>query len=162
MNLFSKFAHFFHKKKSELTGKNTESTPVSVILEQLNEPRPLPMGMEEFEEWSNRIISGACIPGATHQSQKFAIAEMIMHLGPTEDHAADALFIKKLRKGAVNQIAYAQMENIRAEVKARLAKESEEAKAAAAAIPVTGEVTPSPQGVTDGKVLGDAEIQTAS
>jgi len=28
----------------------------------MNEPRPLPMGITEFHEWSNRIISGALVP----------------------------------------------------------------------------------------------------
>ena len=94
----------------------------------LTEKRPLPIGMAEFDEWSDRIISGTCLP-ATSQSQKFALAEMIMHLPPTDDCMDDLFFIKKLRKGAVNQIAYAKMESIRDAEKKRL-KEIEDAKKA--------------------------------
>ena len=86
------------------------------IMQQLLEKRPLPIGMTEFEEWSNRIISGALIP-AEVEDQKFALADMITHLGPTEDHKEDAHFIKYLRKVAVNQIAVAKREEIRNEKK---------------------------------------------
>jgi hypothetical protein len=113
--------NWFHKKRAEVTGTNSASTPKSVILAQLNEPRPLPMGTAEFDEWSERIISGACIPGATEKSLKFALAEMIMHIKPTQSFCEDGYFIHALRKGAANQVAYAKMEEIRAERKAALA-----------------------------------------
>ena len=93
-------------------------------LEALNEKRPLPLGMTEFEEWSDRIIQGSCLP-ASPESLKFALGSMLMHLGPTVDHEADGYFIKCLRKSAVNEIAHAKMEEIRTKVKARLAKEQE-------------------------------------
>jgi hypothetical protein len=65
------------------------------------------MGMTEFHSWADRIISGALVPGAKHEDQKFALASMIMHLGPTESHKEDAYFIHALRKGASNQVAHA-------------------------------------------------------
>ncbi|MES2347854.1 MAG: hypothetical protein V4641_09835 [Pseudomonadota bacterium] len=107
---------------------NSEDTPSHQILEQMLEPRPLPMGRKEFEAWSDRIISGALIPGATPVSLKFALAEMIMHLKPTDSHCPDAHFIHCLRKGAANQVAWAVMEELRAERKAALAAEEEAAK----------------------------------
>lgn len=109
-----------HGLLAKLRGKNSESTPTSVIMDQMNEPRPLPMGVKEFHEWSERIISGALVPADT-PSLKFALAEMIMHLKPTEDHCSDGYFIKCLRKGATNQIAYAMMQEIRDARKAALA-----------------------------------------
>lgn len=112
---------------ASIRGKNGKWTSSSVITEQMKELRPLPMGVQEFHEWSERIISGACIPGASPESQKFALAEMIMHLKPVQDHCDDAHFIHTLRKGAVNQVAYAMMEEIRNARKAELAK-TEEAK----------------------------------
>ncbi len=118
---------WLHSMLAKLRGKNSESTPVSVINDQMNEPRPLPMGVTAFHEWSDRIIAGAMVP-ADKPSMKFALAEMIMHLKPTEDHCSDGYFIKCLRKGAVNQIAYAMMEGIRNERKAALAKEEEATK----------------------------------
>jgi hypothetical protein len=91
-------------------------------IKMMNEKRELPTGMTAFEEWSDRIISGTLLP-ADPQSQKFALATMLMHLSPTTDHECDAYFIKALRKSAVNQIAHAKMTEIKdaavAEKKAR-------------------------------------------
>jgi hypothetical protein len=84
---------------------NSIFTPKNVILEQMNEPRPLPMGKEETEEWARRIIAGAAIPGATYESQLGALMVMLMSLGPQEDHKSDGFFIKSLRKAAANEVA---------------------------------------------------------
>ncbi len=107
-----------HRLLAKLRGKNSASTPAAVINEQMLEPRPLPMGVTEFHEWSDRIIAGAMVP-AEKMSLKFALAEMIMHLKPTQDFCEDAYFIHCLRKGAVNQVAYAMMTEIRDARKAR-------------------------------------------
>lgn len=88
----------------------------------LNEKRPLPTGMDEFDQWADRIITGTLLP-ADPDSQKFALATMLMHLGPTVDHETDLFFIKSLRKAAVNQIAHAKMTELRDKAKARLAEE---------------------------------------
>lgn len=93
------------------------------------EPRPLPMGMAEFEEWADRIISGALIT-ADADSQKFALANMLMQLGPTEHHKPDIHFISSLRKIAVNQIADAVRKDIHAKIKEKTAAEEAEKKAA--------------------------------
>lgn len=112
---------------------NTEVTPTTEIMGQMLEPRPLPMGRMEFEQWSDRIISGALIPGVNEedpkalvQSQKFALANMLMHLGPTESHKPDAHFIHQLRKVVINQVAHSVSQEYRDEAKARIA--AEEAK----------------------------------
>lgn len=112
--------------------KNSEDTTVETILKQMHEKRQLPMGVKAFGEWSDRIIAGAlltCEEGKEAEfieSQKFALADMIMHLGPSEDHKEDAHFIHYLRKVACNQIAHAMMTEIRDKTKARLA--AQEAK----------------------------------
>lgn len=111
---------WLHRLTAALRGKNSAATPTALISEQMNEPRPLPMGVTEFHEWSDRIIAGAMVP-ADHAGQKYALAEMIMHLKPTQDFCDDAHFIHTLRKGAINQVAYAMMEEIRASRKAALA-----------------------------------------
>ena len=136
----------------QITGKNSKYTPKSLVKDQLNEKRALPLGRTEFEIWSDRIISGACIPGATPESIKFALADQLLHLGPTVDFEADLYFIKCLRKFAVNQVADAMRTEIRDTAKARLEKAKLEA------VPSQpGEVTPSQQGVTNGKeVLSNA------
>lgn len=114
----------FHVKLPKLLGRNLHSTPKEVIIDQMKEPRPLPMGRMEFEEWSERIIGGAMIPGSGdpeifHDSQKFVLSDMITHLGPTESHKPDAHFIHSLRKFAVNQVAVAVREELRDKAKAR-------------------------------------------
>lgn len=107
---------------AKLTGKNPSFMPADIIVNQMNEDRPLPVGMDEFEQWSDRIISGTLLP-AEPDSQKFALATMLMHLPPTKDHECDGYFIKSLRKAAVNQIAHAKMTELRDKAKARLAAE---------------------------------------
>lgn len=104
---------------------------IQEIQKQMMESRPLPMTPEEFEEWSDRQIAGACIvksddPERLKVSQKFALASMIMHLAPTESHKPDAYFIHSLRKAAANQVAHAVMVKFKEEQKA---KEDAEKKA---------------------------------
>lgn len=118
---------WFHRQMARLLGRNTALTPPSVILEQMHTPRPLPMGVTEFHEWSDRIIAGAMVPADT-PSLKFALAEMIMHMPPAESHQPDITFIHRLRKGAANQVAFAMMEQLRNERKAALEKAEAEAK----------------------------------
>lgn len=145
-----------YKCLAKLSGKNCNATPKEVIIDQMNEPRSLPMGVKEFHEWSDRIIGGALVPSdeglivgqlprATsfpeskakyeklkifEESQKFALANALMHLGPTESHKPDAFFIHSLRKFAVNQVADTIRKELHAAAKARTAAEEEAAKKA--------------------------------
>ena len=101
------------------------------ILKQMNEPRPLPLGRQEFHDWADRIISGACIPGgeddleAFKEGQKSALTHMIMHMKPTESHAPDAYFIHSLRKAAANQVAHANFQALKQKKEAK-AKEADQ------------------------------------
>lgn len=140
---------FFWNLLSKTTGKNSKYTPVSVIKDQLNEKRELPLGVAAFHEWSDRIISGACIPGATPESIKFALADQLMHLGPTVDFEADLYFIKCLRKFAINQVADAMRKDIRDRAKERLANEDKAKLQVVSNQPA--EVTALTTGVTDAK-----------
>ncbi len=90
----------------------------------LLERRALPMGRGEFEVWAARIIEIANIT-ADVESQKFALADMLLHLGPAESHKEDAHFVHYLRKVAVNQVADAIRCEIRDKTKARLKEESD-------------------------------------
>ena len=114
-----------HRLWSRLTGRNSQHTPPAVIKDQLLEKRPLPMGRAEFHAWSDRIISGALVPGDV-SSQRFALANLLMHLGPQESHKEDAFFIHSMRRSVVQQVAHAMMTEIRDEAKARLAEEQAE------------------------------------
>lgn len=107
---------------------NADDLPVDTINEQMREPRPLPMGRAAFDDWAERIISGALIPnnsGEPHEllieSQRFALANMLMHLGPTESHKPDAYFIHSLRKFAINQVADTVRKELHDAAKARTA-----------------------------------------
>lgn len=117
-----------------MTLKNTDKTSKEEIVAQMTEPRPLPMGREEFEQWSERIISGALVP-ADNKSLKYALANLLMHLGPTESHKPDAFFIHSLRKFAVNQVADAIRREIYDERKAQEDKDKPTAPALMDAVP---------------------------
>lgn len=108
--------------KLNLFGKKSPS--VEQLIREWTEKRPLPLGRLQFEAWSDRIIAAAAI-GADVKSQKFALADMITHLGPTEDHKDDAYFIKTLRKVAVNQVSLEIMKELKAEQQARMAAEKQ-------------------------------------
>jgi hypothetical protein len=89
---------------SRVLGFNIRATPKSVILQQLDELRPLPIGRDQFMEWSDRIISGALVD-ADSDSQRFALASMVLQLGPNDAFKADKHFVSQLRKVAANQTA---------------------------------------------------------
>jgi hypothetical protein len=105
------------------SGWKQKAPTIDQIGKQLLEKRPLPQGANEFEEWSDRIISGALITADT-MSLKYALANMIMHLGPTESHKEDAFFIHNLRKSAANQVAHAKIEEYKAAYNERVAKDA--------------------------------------
>ncbi len=113
--------------------RNDEFTAPALIVDQMAEPRPLPLGRAEFEEWSDRIIAGAMIEGSDEEpealieGQKYALANMIMHLGPTESHKPDAFFIHSLRKVVINQVAHKVFTELHAKAKARGAARDAEA-----------------------------------
>ena len=118
-------AYLFAPKKV-----NPTWLPKSSIVNQMNEPRPLPMGQKEFGEWSERIISGALIPTDDIDSLKAILATMLMQLGPTESHKPDAYFIHSLRKAAVNEVAHANFTAIKAaKNKKALEEKAQEEKA---------------------------------
>ncbi len=125
--------------------KKIDQPPV----DDLSVKKLLPTGMTEFDVWADRII-GLTGLTATPDSQKFALAAMINTLGKTECDKEDLFFIKSLHKGAADQIAVAQMEQIRARVKARLEAEKQQVSQS---VPPKGEVTPAKDGAAD-VVLG--------
>lgn len=122
---------FLYSMLAKVLGRNSKNTPKDVIVEQMKEPRPLPMGIEEFHEWSDRLIAGAqlsydpCKKREFVRSQKFVLASMIMHLKPTESHVCDAHFIHSLRKQAASEIAMQMITDIKQE---RLKEEEDRLK----------------------------------
>jgi hypothetical protein len=155
---------FLDRLHQVVFGRNTKYTSKAVIVEQINEPRPLPLGAKEFDEWAARIISGSLVQ-ADYDSQVFTLANMIMMLGPHESHKPDAYFIHSLRKVAANQVADAKRQSIREAKKAEIVKkEAEEAAKGQAANPQLEATLERAKGLSLVKaaVLGDKEVQVPS
>lgn len=76
-----------------------------LLKRRLSEKRPLPVGVSEFNAWSDRIIKAAALP-STIESQKYVLANVICNnCGPATAFESDAFFIGYLRKVAANQVA---------------------------------------------------------
>lgn len=75
-------------------------------------PRPLPVGLTEFHEWADRIIS---LSGqfADVDSMKWALASQVMHLGAQKSSVPDQFFIRSMRKAAANQVASQVFQDIK-------------------------------------------------
>lgn len=84
-------------------------------------PRPLPVGLTEFDAWSNRIIA---LSGqfADADSMKWALASNVMHLGAQNAFVSDHYFVKSMRKAAANQVASQVFQDIK--LKQQLAAEA--------------------------------------
>lgn len=85
------------------------------IKKELIEPYPLPLGRKEFDEWSDKIIDAASVPGASRESLKFALAEMVLHTKPNESFVPLGHFVHSLRKGAANQVAHTIFQELKRE-----------------------------------------------
>jgi hypothetical protein len=109
------------------------------------------MGRTEFEAWADRIVSGAMV-SADVESQKYACANMILHLGPTEDHKPDAFFIHSLRKVAANQVAHQMAQEYLAAAKARTAQVEATEKAKLSVVPSDG--------APNAEVLANSSVQS--
>ena len=85
--------------------------------------------MTEFEEWSDRIISGVTFESKGEpnmiRSIKHFLANSLMHIGPTEDHKSDAYFIKAVHVNAIKLIASAKVMGYQEEVKKEKAAAAE-------------------------------------
>lgn len=103
-------------------GRNLLATPIEAIKAQLDEVRPLPIGRDQFLEWSDRIISGAMVD-ADSDSQRFALASMVLQLGPTEAFKPDRHFVASLRKVATNQTCHTMAQEFKLAATARFEKE---------------------------------------
>jgi hypothetical protein len=121
---------------------NEPVASIGDITKEMLEKRPLPIGRTQFNEWADRIMSGAMVE-ASERSQKWTLAEMVMHLNPTEAFKEDAHFILKLRKAAVNETCAHIMREI---------KEEHEAEKKLA------EATATNLAVVDGAVLAEQKV----
>lgn len=66
---------------------------------------------------------------ADHDSQRFALANMVLQLGPTEAFKSDRHFVSMLRKVAANQTSHQLAAEFKAAATERFQKEQDELKA---------------------------------
>ena len=62
------------------------------------ELHPLPMNLPEFNEWSARIIKKSQLPTKNLETQKFALAGMILHSDPHQFFRPDEYYVDLLRE----------------------------------------------------------------
>ncbi len=106
-------------------------------------PTRLPVGMTEFNKWSQDIIDLAG-PMADEDSMRWAIASQVMHQGATSDCIPKRFFVSALRKAAANQVANQVFQDLKIKQQQRA-----EAEAKAAAEQAASE-TPAPEAGTTG------------
>ncbi len=85
--------------------------------------RQLPKTLPEFEEWSNRIIKIANLPTSNTDTQKFALAGMLLQCRPETSAKSDIFFANNLRKAATDQLANQVIDDLRAKRQARIEAE---------------------------------------
>jgi hypothetical protein len=137
---------------NRLLGRNLIATPIETIRAQLDEVRPLPIGRDQFLKWSDRIISGAMVE-ADSDSQRFALASMVLQLGPTEAFKSDRHFVASLRKVATNQTCHTMAQEFKLAATARFEREKAELAAANMGPPVNTLVNAVPDVTANGPSL---------
>jgi phosphatidylserine/phosphatidylglycerophosphate/cardiolipin synthase-like enzyme len=105
-------------------------------------PKPLPMNIPQFNDWARRIIIQAGLPTNNLETQKFALASMILQTSPTDYFRPDQYYVDCLRKAASDQVALQVMEDIKIERAKKMAAQNQETK---------GEATPTLTVVADEK-----------
>lgn len=68
-------------------------------------PSPIPTGMQAFYAWSDDLSSTYWMPTEDVDSIRYALATVIMHLGPTAAYRSQYYFVLTLRASAAKQVA---------------------------------------------------------
>ncbi len=97
-------------------------------------PTPLPIGVAAHEKWVASILSMYSFPD--NDSTRFAVATMILNLGPTAGYLPKRYFGLAIRAGAAKQIASHFYVTLKEKQKAEeaAAKKQAEATASTAAV----------------------------
>lgn len=66
---------------------------------------PLPVGVQEFEDWITRLQATYDLPTRERSDVLFIVASSMMHLGPTVSSRSMYFFVKTIRAGAAKQVA---------------------------------------------------------
>jgi len=89
-------------------------------------PTPLPLGMAEFDAWAEDVIALGAFPITDKDSIKFAMATMIMHLGPQSAFKPKFYFVLSVRAGAAKQIAAGKFQEIKAKQQAEATAQAQQ------------------------------------
>ena len=89
-------------------------------------PTPLPVGVTEFNVWSDSIIelSGEY---ADRTAMKFALASMVLHADSSRGSLPKHYFVVRLRKSAANQVASQVFQDIKLQQQLEAEKKAAEA-----------------------------------
>jgi hypothetical protein len=98
--------------------RDENDTPSSI---EVN--KPLPRTLPEFDAWSDKIIKMANLPTSNTETQKFALAGMLLELRPETSSKSEIFFANKLKKAATDQLATQVIQDLRAKKQARIEAE---------------------------------------
>ena len=109
-----------------------EDLTIGNIKKEMLEKRPLPIGLTQLMEWTDRIIAGAGIDGSEacgwvgdNNQLRWMLCEFIQHYtSPTEDFKEDAFFIKRLRHQLSKETAFGYMQKLKREQEQKLAADT--------------------------------------
>ena len=86
-------------------------------------PSRVPQGVEEHTAWATSIIEDYGFP--ENDSVRFALATMVMHLGPTAAYRSKFYFALLVKAGAAKQVASQVFHDIKARQQDELRKQQE-------------------------------------
>lgn len=93
-------------------------------------PTRLPIGLTEFNEWASSVLSLYDFPD--NDSTRWALASMVIHLGPTDAYKPKRYFGLSIRAGAAKQVAGTVFQELKLKDQAARAKAEQDKKSAEA------------------------------
>lgn len=80
-------------------------------------PTAVPMGVSDFNDWADSIINLYGFPN--NDSVRFALATIIMHLGPTAAYKSKHYFAVTIKAAAAKQVAGQVFQDLKAKQQAK-------------------------------------------
>lgn len=117
----------------------TLKTIVSTVLSYI--PERLPVGLDAHDSWAADVVALSGLPD--NDSMRFAVATMILHADAKAAYLAKQYFVRRLIKGAANQVAGGIMQDLKNKQAEELAK--------AQAVKQVEATTPTEGASTDGQ-----------
>ena len=89
-------------------------------------PSPLPQGLPRFHQWAKEIADTYDMPTEDQRSITYALATMVVHLGPAVHKRAKYTFAKELRASAAKQVAGSAFAELKHQQQEEAAKKAAE------------------------------------